>query len=86
VDTWKKSEDAISLPQVEGFVRQVLGWREYMRGIYWLKMPGFAEMNFFGHTRSLPSWYWNAKTLMNCLHHVIGQSLDLAWAHHIQRL
>jgi len=86
VDTWKKSEDAISLPQVEGFVRQVLGWREYMRGIYWLKMPGFAEMNFFGHTRPLPSWYWNAKTRMNCLHHVIGQSLDLAWAHHIQRL
>lgn len=83
---WKKRKDEISLSQIEGFVRQILGWREYMRGIYWAKMPGYASLNFFGHTRPLPAWYWNGKTKMNCLKHAIGQSLETAYAHHIQRL
>ncbi|MCB9287126.1 MAG: cryptochrome/photolyase family protein [Lewinellaceae bacterium] len=83
---WKKNQDAIDISQIEGFVRQVIGWREYMRGIYWAKMPAFAEMNFFGHQAQLPEWYWTGKTKMNCLKHAIGQSLEKAYAHHIQRL
>jgi deoxyribodipyrimidine photolyase-like uncharacterized protein len=78
--------DQISIAQVEGFIRQIIGWREYMRGIYWAKMPEFAELNFFGHDRKLPEWFWTGKTKMNCLSQAIGQSLDLAYAHHIQRL
>jgi len=72
--------------QVEGFVRQVLGWREYMRGIYWMKMPGFETLNFFNHKNNLPAWYWTGNTKMNCLKHAINQSLNGAYAHHIQRL
>ncbi|MFM7663616.1 MAG: cryptochrome/photolyase family protein [Bacteroidota bacterium] len=74
------------LNQIEGFIRQILGWREYMRGIYWAKMPEFSELNFFGNEAQLPSWYWTGETKMNCLHHAIKQSLDHAYAHHIQRL
>lgn len=83
---WIQHQDRISIPQVEGFIRQIIGWREYMRGIYWAKMPEFGGSNFFGHDRKLPDWFWTGKTKMNCLHHAIGQSLDLAYAHHIQRL
>lgn len=83
---WKAHQDKIDISQIEGFVRQVIGWREYMRGIYWAKMPAFAEMNYFGHQARLPDWYWTGKTKMNCLKHAIGQSLDRAYAHHIQRL
>jgi deoxyribodipyrimidine photolyase-related protein len=74
------------LNQIEGFIRQILGWREYMRGIYWAKMPEYASMNFFSHQRKLPSWFWTGDTKMNCLKHAIDQSLDQAYAHHIQRL
>jgi deoxyribodipyrimidine photolyase-related protein len=83
---WYVQQDRISIAQVEGFIRQIIGWREYMRGIYWEKMPEFAGMNFFGHDRELPEWFWTGKTRMNCLKQSIGQSLDLAYAHHIQRL
>jgi deoxyribodipyrimidine photolyase-related protein len=83
---WKQNQKSISLNQLEGFVRQILGWREYMRGIYWLKMPEFETLNYFDHQRKLPEWYWTGKTKMNCLKHSIGQSLDHAYAHHIQRL
>jgi deoxyribodipyrimidine photolyase-related protein len=83
---WYQHQDQISIAQVEGFIRQIIGWREYMRGIYWAKMPEFAELNFFGHDRKLPEWFWTGKTKMNCLSQAIGQSLDLAYAHHIQRL
>ncbi|WP_276482309.1 cryptochrome/photolyase family protein [Paraflavitalea pollutisoli] len=71
---------------VEGFIRQILGWREYMRGLYWAHMPGFSQLNFFQHSRPLPRWYWTGKTRMNCLRYCITQSLDDAYAHHIQRL
>jgi deoxyribodipyrimidine photolyase-related protein len=67
-------------------VRQILGWREYMRGIYWAKMPEFATLNYFNHDRKLPDWFWTGQTNMNCLSHAIGQSLKYAYAHHIQRL
>lgn len=71
---------------VEGFVRQVLGWREFMRGMYWMDMPGMREANFFAHTRSLPQWYWSGDTHMRCMQHTIGQTLAYGYAHHIQRL
>jgi deoxyribodipyrimidine photolyase-related protein len=71
---------------VEGFIRQILGWREYVRGVYWANMPGYGEHNVFGHNLDLPSWFWDGKTKMNCMRHAIGQSLDDAHAHHIQRL
>lgn len=83
---WHHHEQDIDISSVEGFVRQIIGWREYMRGIYWAKMPDYAELNSLDHTNKLPSWYWDGNTKMNCLHHAIGQSLDHAYAHHIQRL
>jgi deoxyribodipyrimidine photolyase-related protein len=83
---WYRHQDQISIAQVEGFIRQIIGWREYMRGIYWAKMPEFAELNFFSHDRKLPDWFWTGKTKMNCLSQSIGQSLALSYAHHIQRL
>lgn len=76
----------IHISQVEGFVRQILGWREYMRGIYWKEMPDYAEMNELQNHNKLPDFFWTGKTKMNCLKHSIGQSLDEAYAHHIQRL
>jgi deoxyribodipyrimidine photolyase-related protein len=83
---WSRRQDQIGIAQVEGFIRQILGWREYMRGIYWAKMPDFAQLNYFGHDRKLPDWFWTGNTKMNCLSQSIQQSLDLAYAHHIQRL
>ncbi|MHA7129435.1 cryptochrome/photolyase family protein [Algoriphagus namhaensis] len=83
---WEEHQDDIDIAQVEGFIRQIIGWREYMRGIYWAKMPDFAEMNFFGHDRKLPEWFWTGRTKMKCLSESINQSLELAYAHHIQRL
>lgn len=74
------------IAQVEGFIRQILGWREYMRGIYWAQMPNYANLNFFGHQNKLPEWYWTGETKLNCLKHAIKQSLEHAYAHHIQRL
>jgi deoxyribodipyrimidine photolyase-related protein len=83
---WSERQDSIDIAQAEGFIRQILGWREYMRGIYWAKMPEYANLNFFDHEEKLPSWFWTGETKMNCLHHAIKQSLDQAYAHHIQRL
>lgn len=74
------------LAAAEGFIRQIIGWREYMRGVYWSNMPGYAEHNIFGHQRALPRWFWDGKTKMRCLSHTIEQSLQQAHAHHIQRL
>jgi len=78
--------EEISYNQVEGFVRQILGWREFVRGLYWREMPGFAEKNFLEHKRQLPAWFWTGNTKMNCLKQSIGQTLEHAYAHHIQRL
>ncbi|WP_425237997.1 cryptochrome/photolyase family protein [Ulvibacterium sp.] len=76
----------IHISQIEGFIRQIIGWREYMRGIYWKEMPGYANHNKLENYNKLPSFYWTGHTKMNCLKHAIGQSLDTAYAHHIQRL
>jgi deoxyribodipyrimidine photolyase-related protein len=74
------------LNSVEGYVRQIIGWREYMRGIYWHEGPDYVDRNFLGHTRELPSWYWTGETDMHCLSEVLAQTLKTAHAHHIQRL
>jgi deoxyribodipyrimidine photolyase-related protein len=71
---------------VEGFIRQIIGWREFIRGVYWLKMPDYAEENFFGNTRDLPDWYWTGETDMRCLQRAIDATRRNAYAHHIQRL
>jgi len=76
----------IPLNAAEGFIRQLIGWREYVRGVYWLKMPNYAHGNSFGNTRALPEFYWTGKTRMNCMRQAINQSLKHAYAHHIQRL
>ena len=86
IDEWKKRPSQIEFNQLEGFVRQVIGWREYMRGMYWLKMPDFSKVNYFNHQRKLPDWYWTGNTKMKCLSHSIKQSLEYGYAHHIQRL
>ncbi len=70
----------------EGFIRQIIGWREYVRGIYWLKMPDYVDENFFNHTRPLPDFYWTADTRMACMQASIDQTIHEAYAHHIQRL
>ena len=70
----------------EGFIRQIIGWREYVRGIYWLKMPDYVDQNYFGHQRSLPDFYWTADTPMACLRASIQQTIEESYAHHIQRL
>ena len=79
-------EGRVELAATEGFIRQVIGWREYVRGIYWAQMPGYDERNFFEHTMPLPKWFWTGKTRMNCMASAIGGSLENAHAHHIQRL
>jgi deoxyribodipyrimidine photolyase-related protein len=79
-------EGRVPLASAEGFIRQVLGWREYVRGIYWLQMPGYADMNALDAHEPLPAWYWNGATDMECLREAIGQTLRLGYAHHIQRL
>jgi deoxyribodipyrimidine photolyase-related protein len=86
IEEWEKRPSEISLSQVEGFVRQIIGWREFMRGIYWMEMPSYRNTNFFHHENPLPDFYWTGKTKMNCLKHAVNNSLDHAYAHHIQRL
>ncbi len=77
---------AAPLASVEGFVRQILGWREYVRGIYWTRMPGYAELNALDAKEDLPAWYWTGDTGMACLRDAITQTLRHGYAHHIQRL
>ena len=79
-------EGRAPLHAAEGFIRQILGWREYVRGVYWAQMPGYTERNHLGHTRPLPAWFWTGQTRMACLASAVGQSLEHAYAHHIQRL
>jgi deoxyribodipyrimidine photolyase-related protein len=74
------------LRSVEGFVRQIVGWREYVRGIYWTQMPGYLASNALDAQEPLPAWYWSGDTDMACLHDAIAQTLEHGYAHHIQRL
>ncbi|WP_373986754.1 cryptochrome/photolyase family protein [Duganella sp. BuS-21] len=79
-------EGAVPLASAEGFIRQILGWREYVRGVYWHRMPGYDELNAFDHHAALPSWFWDGRTRMRCVAAAIGQSLEHAHSHHINRL
>ncbi len=74
------------LAAVEGFIRQILGWREYVRGIYWTQMPEYLDLNALNAQAELPAWYWTGDTDMACLKDAIGQTLEHGYAHHIQRL
>jgi deoxyribodipyrimidine photolyase-related protein len=86
---------AAPLAAVEGFIRQILGWREFVRGFYWAKMgesagvnpeASYADNNYFDHQLPLPQWFWTGDTKMRCMAAAVGQSLEQAYAHHIQRL
>ena len=74
------------LNSVEGFIRQILGWREFVRGIYWLKMPDYAELNFLEASRDLPEFFWSGDTKMLCMAQAVEATKKYAYAHHIQRL
>jgi deoxyribodipyrimidine photolyase-related protein len=76
----------LDLATVEGFIRQIIGWREFVRGVYYLDMPHMAKENFFEHQGQLPSWYWSGDTKMNCMKDSISQTMKYGYAHHIQRL
>ncbi|WP_299247489.1 cryptochrome/photolyase family protein [uncultured Lacinutrix sp.] len=83
---WRKHGDDINISQVEGFIRQIIGWREYMRGMYWALMPEYKTLNYLENTNTLPDFFWTGNTKMNCLKSAITNSLDNGYAHHIQRL
>ena len=74
------------LAATEGFIRQILGWREYVRGVYWAFMPKYLERNALNAHEKLPDFYWDGQTDMECLRQSIGQTLQYGYAHHIQRL
>lgn len=88
---YEENQTEWELNSIEGFVRQILGWREYMHGIY-IYMgedylgEDYADRNFFNHTQPLPEFYWTGDTQMNCLHHILTQVKEIGYAHHIQRL
>ena len=86
LETFRHSKNEIHISQVEGFIRQIIGWREYMRGMYWALMPSYKELNVLNNQNKLPDFFWTGKTKMNCLKNTINNSLDNAYAHHIQRL
>ena len=83
-EAYKKHD--LDLASVEGFIRQILGWREFMRGVYFLDMPDLKTANHYGHKNPLPKWYWTGNTHMNCMKQCIGQTLKNGYSHHIQRL
>ncbi len=86
IDRYRGANGSISLAQIEGFVRQILGWREYVRAVYWVNMPEYAHSNALDASRPLPAYFWSGETRMNCMARALGQSLEFAYAHHIQRL
>lgn len=79
-------DGAVPLASAEGYIRQILGWREYVRGVYWHRMPGYDRLNAFNHATPLPHWFWSGETRMRCMAAAIGQSLEHAHSHHINRL
>jgi deoxyribodipyrimidine photolyase-related protein len=86
IEHWQQHKKSIDIAQVEGFIRQILGWREFVRGIYWANMPAYNSANALEANRELPGYFWSGKTQMRCMQKSLGQSLDYAYAHHIQRL
>ena len=83
-NAWR--EGRCDLASAEGFIRQILGWREYVRGVYWMTGPSYAGQNHLQAHRPLPDWFWSGKVDMRCLETALAQTLDLGYAHHIQRL
>jgi deoxyribodipyrimidine photolyase-related protein len=81
---WRTGQ--VPLQSAEGFIRQILGWREYVRGVYWTRMPGYLELNALDAHAPLPAFYWHGRTPMACLADAVGQTLEHGYAHHIQRL
>ena len=91
IDVCEKVEQAyidkfVPLNAAEGFIRQIIGWREFIRGIYWYSMPGYYELNYLDAKKPLPSFYWTADTGMNCIANVVESTRIHAYSHHIQRL
>jgi deoxyribodipyrimidine photolyase-related protein len=86
MEAWNGDRNRYPLAAVEGFLRQIIGWREFMRGIYWTRMPEYESLNELEHDGKLPGFYWTGETKMACMAQAIGQSLEHAYAHHIQRL
>lgn len=86
ITAFEAPQSDIPLSSIEGFVRQIIGWREFIRGIYWVNMPDYGNLNALNAKRRLPAFFWTGNTKMKCLSSVINQSLDKAYAHHIQRL
>ena len=76
----------VPLNAAEGFIRQILGWREYVRGIYWLNMPAYGGLNYFNTKRPLPDFYWGGTTGMACIKEAVDHTREHAYSHHIQRL
>jgi deoxyribodipyrimidine photolyase-related protein len=83
---YREHQEDIDISQVEGFVRQIIGWREYMRGMYWARMPEFKSENKLKNNNAIADFFWTGKTKMNCMSHAINNSLGNGYAHHIQRL
>ena len=84
IAAWEDGEAPLNA--TEGFVRQIIGWREFVRGVYWREIPGYGDRNELNATRKLPDFFWTAQTDMNCLRQSITETRDNAYAHHIQRL
>jgi deoxyribodipyrimidine photolyase-related protein len=83
---FEEKDSPVDIAQAEGFIRQIIGWREYVRAVYWANMPGYAERNALAANTDLPEYFWTGQTKMSCMKQAIDQSLEYAYAHHIQRL
>jgi deoxyribodipyrimidine photolyase-related protein len=83
-NAWRQG--AVPLNAAEGFIRQIIGWREFVRGLYWLLMPDYAQRNTLNHQRGLPKYYWDGQTRMRCMSEALRNTLANGYAHHIQRL
>ncbi|PQJ74881.1 cryptochrome/photolyase family protein [Polaribacter gangjinensis] len=86
LQTYRENSAEIDISQVEGFIRQIIGWREYMRGMYWMLMPSYKTENFLDNKTKLPDFFWTGNTKMNCVKNAVKNSLENGYAHHIQRL
>lgn len=86
IRTRDEHPERVSMSQLEGFVRQILGWREFVRGMYWSNMPGYPEKNELQHQTKLPSFFWDGNTHMRCVNKSVEQTIEYGYAHHIQRL
>lgn len=86
LQTYREKSAEIDISQVEGFIRQIIGWREYMRGMYWMLMPSYKTENFLDNKTKLPDFFWTGNTKMNCVKNAVKNSLENGYAHHIQRL